>query len=352
MAKILTYDEVLSLISMEDAVQSCERTFAGFGAGTVINPTKVTLDVGEVAPYPPYEGFFNAMPAYLGYDDYDVAGIKWVLGILGHRRKAGLPFISGMILLADPRLGIFKAVMDGKYITNLRTGAQTAVTLKYVFKGQKSISVGLYGCGQQGRTQIEAISKVFEIEELRLYDIFPAAMDKFKADMSWCVKGEIIPCATPAEAADADALITVTQAKEPFLTAEMVKPGTMVFPMGSYKEVTDELILAADTIVVDHVGQALHRGGLKTLADQGKLTEANLTTTVGALVNGDYDLGDVSQKRMVCALIGTGAMDIGCAEMVYRRAVERGIGQEFDFNGELLSTCLTAKVFDPKACRE
>ena len=55
---------------------------------------------------------------------------------------------------------------------------------------------------------------------------------------------------------------------------------------------------------------------------------------------------------MVCALIGTGAMDVGCAELVYRRAVEKGIGQEFDFNGELLSTCLTAKVFDPKACRE
>ena len=352
MAKILTYDEVLSLISMEDAVQSCERTFGGLGAGTVINPTKVTLDVGEVAPYPPYEGFFNAMPAYLGYDDYDVAGIKWVLGILGHRRKAGLPFISGMILLADPRLGIFKAVMDGKQITNLRTGAQTAVTLKYVFKGQKGISVGLYGCGQQGRTQVEAISKVFDIEELRIYDIFPAAMEKFKADMAWAVKGEIIICNTPAEAADAHALICVTQAKEPFLTAEMVKPGTMVFPMGSYKEVTDELILGADTIVVDHVGQALHRGGMKALAEAGKITEADITTTVGDLVNGNYDLGDVSQKRMVCALIGTGAMDIGCAKLVYRRACEKGIGQEFDFNGELLSTCLNAKVIDPKSCRE
>ncbi len=62
---------------------------AGLAEGVVINPTKVTLDLGENAPYPPYDGFFNAMPAYIGYQD--VAGIKWVGGILGERKKAGLP---------------------------------------------------------------------------------------------------------------------------------------------------------------------------------------------------------------------------------------------------------------------
>ena len=351
MAKIFTYDEVRALINMDDAVASVEQTFKGFGEGVVINPTKVTLDVGEAAPFPPYDGFFNAMPAYLGYGDYDVAGIKWVLGILGHRRAAGLPFIGGMILLADPRLGIFKAVMDGKHITNLRTGAQTAISLKYIFKGQKTIKIGLYGCGQQGRTQVEAISKVFDIEELRIYDVFAPAMEKYKADMQWAVKGEIVICNTPAEAACADALITVTQAREPFLDADMVKPGTVVFPMGSYKEVTDELLLAADTYVVDHVGQALHRGGLKNLADAGKITEADITCTVGELVAGKADLGDVSKRRMICALIGTGAMDIGCAEMVYRRAMEQGIGAEFDFSGETLSTHMPERVLDPNCCR-
>ena len=332
MARLLTYDQVTHLVDMQDAVDSVEKTFAGFGKGTVLNPTKVTLDLGESGGWPPYEGFFNAMPAYIGYQDN--AGIKWVGGLLGHRKAAGLPFICGMILLADPKLGVFRAVMDGKYITNLRTGAQTAVSLKYLFKGRESIRIGLYGAGMQGHTQTEAISKVFDIEELRVYDIYRPAAEKFAEDMKDVVKGKIIVCDTVEAAADADALITVTQAHEPFLTAEMLKPGTVVFPMGSYKEVTDELILSCDDIVVDHMGQALHRGALKKLADEGKITPENVTATIGELVNGDKAIADIAQKKVLCLPIGMGCLDVALAYVAYERAKERHMGIEFDFSGE------------------
>jgi len=332
MTKILTIDEVKSLINMEEVVASVERTFQGYGAGEVINPTKVTLDLGESAPWPPYQGFFNAMPAYIGYED--MAGIKWVGGILGHRKAAGLPFICGMILLADPRLGIFRCVMDGAYITNLRTGAQTAIALKHIFKNKKSIRIGLYGAGMQGHTQTEAISKVFDIEELRVYDVYRPSAEKFKADMKDVVKGEIIICDTAEEACNGDAVICVTQAKDAFLKAEWVKPGTVVFPMGSYKEVEDAVILNSDMIVVDHVGQALHRGALRDLNHEGKITEESITTTIGDLANNNADLGDVSDKRILCIPIGMGCLDVAAACIVYRKAIEQGIGQEFDFCGE------------------
>lgn len=332
MAKLLTYDQVQYLVNMQDAVESVEKTFAGYGKGEVINPTKVTLDLGESGGWPPYEGFFNAMPAYIGYQDN--AGIKWVGGLLGHRREAHLPFICGMILLADPKLGIFRAVMDGKYITNLRTGAQTAISLKYLFKGKKSIRIGLYGAGVQGHTQTEAISKVFDIEELRVYDVYRPAAEKFAEDMKDVVSGKIVICDTVEEATHADALITVTQAHEPFLTAEMIKPGTVVFPMGSYKEVTDDVILNSDAIVVDHIGQALHRGAMKQLAADGKITIDNITATIGELVNGNKEIEDISNKRVLCSPIGMGCMDVALAYVAYVRAKERHIGVEFDFSGE------------------
>lgn len=333
MTKVFTIDEVKSVIDMKDVVESVDRTFKGLGEGTVINPTKVTLDLGENAPYPPYEGFFNAMPAYIGYQD--VAGIKWVGGILGQRKKAGLPFISGMILLANPRLGTFKAVMDGAYITNLRTGAQTAVALKHIFKNRKSLNIGLYGAGMQGHTQTEAIAEVFDIDKLYVYDVYKPSAEKFKADMTGTVKGEIILCddpKTPTE--DVDAVITVTQAKDGFLKAEWIKPGTVVLPMGSYKETEDEVILQSDAIVVDHVGQALHRGALKTLADEGKLTPDSITTTIGDLALGSYDLGDVSDKRILCLPIGTGAMDVAIAQIAYERMTAKGMGVDFNITGE------------------
>lgn len=341
-ARILTYDQVTHLVSMQDAVKSVEKTFEGFGNGTVLNPAKVTLDLGESGGWPPYEGFFNAMPAYIGYQDN--AGIKWVGGLLGDRKKAGLPFICGMILLVDPKLGVFRAVMDGKHITNLRTGAQTAVALKYLFKGRKGISIGLFGAGVQGHTQTEAISKVFDIEELHVYDIYKPASEKFAKDMKEIVKGKIVVCDKPEDAANADALITVTQAHEPFLTADMHKPGTVVFPMGSYKEVTDELILACDDIVVDHMGQALHRGSLHALAEAGKITPESVTATIGELVNGKEEITDIAKKKVLCLPIGMGCLDVALAYVVYKRSEERHIGFEFDFSGESFAADMPEKL--------
>ncbi len=332
MARILTYDQITHLVDMQDAVESVEKTFEGFGKGTVLNPTKVTLDLGESGGWPPYEGFFNAMPAYIGYQDN--AGIKWVGGLLGHRKEAKLPFICGMILLADPKLGVFRAVMDGKYITNLRTGAQTAIALKHLFKNKKNIRVGLFGAGMQGHTQTEAISKVFSIDTLYIYDIYRPAAEKFAEDMKDFVSGKIVVCDKVSDATDADALITVTQAHEPFLTADMLKKGTVVFPMGSYKEVTDELILSCDEIVVDHMGQALHRGALHTLAEQGKITPESISATIGELVNGDKEIVDISDKKILCLPIGMGCLDVALAYVAYERAKERHIGFDFDFNGE------------------
>lgn len=342
MAKLLTYDQITNLVNMQDAVNSVEKTFEGFGKGEVLNPTKVTLDLGESGGWPPYDGFFNAMPAYIGYQDN--AGIKWVGGLLGHRKKAGLPFICGMIMLADPKLGVFRAVMDGKYITNIRTGAQTAISLKYLFKDRKSIRIGLYGAGVQGHTQTEAISKVFDIEELRVYDVYRPSAEKFAEDMKDVVKGKIIICDTVEEATNADALITVTQAHEPFLTAEMIKPGTVVFPMGSYKEVTDDLILSCDEIVVDHVGQALHRGALKELVKQGKLSEEDVSVTIGELVNGTKEVVDIASKKILCIPIGMGALDVALAYVAYERAKERHIGFDFDFSGESYAADMPEKL--------
>ena len=118
---LLSQQDIISLITMKDVIESVDKTFQGLGDGTVLNPTKVLLNLGETAPWPPYEGYMNAMPAYVGW--CDTAGLKWAGGFLGERKKAGLPYITSMILLLDPHLGEFRAVMDGAFITNMRTGA-------------------------------------------------------------------------------------------------------------------------------------------------------------------------------------------------------------------------------------
>jgi alanine dehydrogenase len=247
---LLSQEEVKSLITMKEAVEICDKTFQGMGEGTVINPTKLTLDLGEVSSYPAYEGFMNAMPAYVGWQD--VAGLKWIGGFLGERKKAGLPYLTSLILLIDPKIGNFTAVIEGAHITNLRTGAQTAVALKYLLN-KKSINVGIYGAGVQGHTQTDAISQIFDIDELRVYDIKKEAALKFAKNMEHAVKGRIIIVDNPKEAAEGDVVITVTQSKERFVKNDWIQPGTIFFPMGSYQECENDLILNIDKIIVDQV---------------------------------------------------------------------------------------------------
>jgi alanine dehydrogenase len=326
--KLISRDQILSLITEKEVVEIVDKTYVGFGEGRVINPTKVGLDLGETAEWPPYKGFMNAMPAYVGW--LDSAGIKWAGGFLDNEKK-GIPYIRGMILLIDPSTGQFKAAMDGAEITNMRTGAQSAVALKYLHN-KKSIRIGLYGAGMQGRFQTKAISQLFNIEQLKVYDIKREASEKFVDDMKDIVVGNIEIADSPREAAEGDAVICVTQSKDKFVKNEWIKPGTVLFAMGSYQECDDEFILSADKIIVDHVGQCLHRGALKELNQEGKITEDSIYATIGEIAAGRKKGRDTEKDRILCIPIGTGALDVAVATVVYRKAVEKGVGEEFSFS--------------------
>lgn len=324
---LLSKSDIEQVITEKDVIEIVDKTFKGFGEGKVINPTKVGLDLGEMAKWPPYQGFMNAMPAYVGW--LDSAGIKWAGGFLGNT-KLGLPYISAMILLIDPTTGRFRAVMEGALITNMRTGAQTAVALKYLHN-KKSIRIGLFGAGVQGHYQTMAISELFNIDELKVYDIKKKASEKFAKDMKDKVIGNIIIVKHPEEAADGDAVICVTQSKDKFIRNSWIKPGTVLFPMGSYQECADNFILNTDKIIVDHIMQCLHRGALKELGEKGKITEKDIYATIGEIAAGKKKGRTSDSERILCVPIGTGAMDVAVATVAYRRVLEKGLGGKFNF---------------------
>ncbi len=325
---LLSQEQISKLVNFKEVVEIVDKTYVGFGEGTTINPAKVNLDLGETAEYPPYNGFMNAMPAYIGWED--VAGIKWAGGFLGKRREMGLPYITAMILLIDPTIGTFKAVMDGALITNLRTGAQAAVTTSYYHK-DKEITIGLYGAGMQGHMQTKAFAELFDIKELRVYDIFKEAALKFKEDMKDYVKGEIIVCDDPKDASVGDVVVCFTQSKDKYIKDEWIKPGQIVFPMGSYTECEDALLLNADKIICDHIEQCLHRGALFDVVHDGKLGANDIYGTIGEIASGAKSTDNWQNERIICIPIGTGAMDIAVAGYVYNKAVEQGVGGSYTF---------------------
>lgn len=326
---LLTQEDIKSLITVKDAVESTEKTFKGLGDGTVINPTKVHLDLGDSGSNLPFGGGMNAMPAYIGWQE--IAGMKWVGGRFFERERRGMPYILGMIILLDPHLGEFVSVMDGAFITNLRTGAQAAVITKYLHAQKGSVRLGFFGAGMQCRTSTAAIASTMKISEVRVYDISNASAQKYKQEMQHLVDGDIIICDNPADTCDVDVIITVTAAPGPLVMERWVKPGTTVIAMGSFQEIEIDYILKADAILVDHMDQCLHRGALKFAVAEGKIKEDDIFCTIGEWLNGVKSLGDISNKRLLFVPIGTGAMDISLAGIAYRRALEKNVGVEFDF---------------------
>lgn len=323
----LTRSQIKELITMKEVVEAVERTFQDMGEGKVHNPAKAHLDLGDISGWPPYEGGMNAMPAYISW--LDSAGMKWIGGWMGNPSK-GLPYLSSVTLLVDPSTGIFKAAMDGTYLTNLRTGAQSAVAAKYL-TGKKAITLGLYGAGEQGHTQAEAFSEVFRIDEMKVYDINRSTSEKLKENLAHKISGSISVCKSPQEASDTDIIVTVTHAKDRFLKNEWVKPGTVVFAMGSFQECEEKLILNSDKIVVDHIGQALHRGALKELTAAGRISEKDIYATIGEIVAGKIPGRTSKTERIFCIPIGTGAMDVTVATIVYEKAMKLEGMQFFNF---------------------
>jgi len=325
---MITQEEVNELLSMKDVVGACENTFAEWGEGRIVCPSKVTLELGEDAEWPPFKNGLNAMPAYIDWQKS--AGIKCVGGALDNPEH-GLPYIIALITLFDPRTGLFRAIMDGEIITNYRTGAQAAVGAKYLAKNNR-IRLGIIGAGAQGRTQLLAFKEIFDLAGVVVFDIRPEASKKYVEEMSGKVGCKISVAPSSKEVfQNTDVIVSVTHGRDKFIKKDWVRPGQVILPMGSFTECEDELLVSADKVVVDHVEQTFHRGALKSVVEQGKFTHEHLYATIGEVVAGKKKGRESDDEVIVCVPIGTGAMDVTCATVVYERAREQGKGTPFNF---------------------
>jgi ornithine cyclodeaminase/alanine dehydrogenase len=325
---LINQEQVKSLLDMPTALKIVEQVYRSHGEGKVVMPTKITLDLGEGRPWPPYKGFMNAMPAYLG--DVDIAGIKWAGGFQDNY-KIGLPYISAMILLINPKNGTFLAAMDGAHITAVRTGAASAICAKALARKGASI-LGIIGAGVQGRMHLRAFHQVFKLKEVRVFDTKEGAVEKYREEMTAELGLNILPKRFYQEVTEgADIVCTVTIGDEPMVKKKWLKKGSLVISAGSYQELDPDVVLSADKIVVDHWGQASHRGELAKLVEAGKIGEKNIHAEIGDILAGKKKGRERDDENILAVPIGLGSVDIGCAVEVYRKAAEKGIGTPFSF---------------------
>lgn len=314
-SKIVSSKTVQQYLTVEDVIKCVENTWRWYGEKQIIMPSKITTDMSSAG----VNGWFNSMPAYI--HPLHSAGIKVVGGYSDNPGK-GLPFIRANVMLTDPANGDLRALISGDWISDVRTGAQPAVAMKYL--AAKTDSITVIGAGRQAYYAVECIRRIHKLKEVRVCDIRPEAREKFgtyfpNADF------KIVPCAGNQEACeDADVIITLTTADAVLVEEAWCKPGCLVMPMGSFHEVDDNIARKFDKLLLDNIPQGMHRGQFLNMAHTGEITEESFHAELPDVVAGLKTGREHPRERIICQLVGMGCLDIAAATLVYNRIVEAG----------------------------
>lgn len=318
----LTQKDVASLLSMAETLHVVEEAYRQHGLEKIQMPSKVYLNFKK------HSGDLRTMPAYL--EEQDIAGVK-IVNVHPNNRAKGLPTVMAIIVLNDTATGAPIAIMDGSYITAMRTGAGGGVAAKYLSRKDSKV-VGLVGAGLQAETQLEAIMLVRKIEIVKVYDLYSESAVRFKKKMEEKTGLKIVVVSTIKDACDCDILITTTPSREPIVMDEWIKQGTHINAIGADapgKEELDPEILKRAKVVVDDISQASHSGEINVPLSKGLITKEDIFTELGKAIIG-LKVRTSDSEITVYDSTGLGILDVATANLVLRKAKEKGIGIELE----------------------
>jgi ornithine cyclodeaminase/alanine dehydrogenase len=236
----------------------------------------------------------------------------------------GLPYITGLLVLNDPETGLPLSVMDCVWITGMRTGAATALAAKYLARPDSS-SVGILGCGVQGRTNLLALNELFSLTSVRAYDIAPERAEAYAAEMNEQTGIGVEPVSQPREAVSGcDIVVTAGPIlKEPHATikADWLDKGAFASPVDFDSYWHPDALLQADKFCTDDTAQ------LRYYQDVGYFRSIpDVHADLGELAAGKRPGRERDDERNICCNLGLAIDDMATAILIYQRAVERGIG--------------------------
>lgn len=309
----LSQEEILGLdIPIGKIIELVEKGLYEHGHKRVENPPKPGIHSKP-------DAFIHAMPAY--YEALGIGGLKWVSGYPSNRKK-NLPQIAGLMIVNDMETGMPLAVMDCRWITAVRTAAVSAITAKYCAKDD-SRSLGVVGCGVQGRMNLVAFKEVLpDLDTVRVFDINPDAMKRFKDDFEEELGVGVAICSNVEDAVDCmDIILTATQRlKEPLIKNEWVKPGCLGFGLEASRAWYGDVILGVDKFITDSWDQTVY------FYEHGAFPDGlpSLYAELGEIVAGVKSGRDSQQERILAINIGLALEDVIVADYVYQVAKDGG----------------------------
>ena len=299
MTLLLTHDDIVRLLTIDDCLTAVEDAFRGFGEGRIAPPQSLGLHADD--------GTFHIKAAMT-----DVVAVKINANFPRNAERHGLPTIQGVIVVMDRERGTPLAIMDSAWITTLRTAAATAVAAKYLAR-EDTTTMTIIGCGVQGRAHVEALRRVRNIETLYACDRDPEA-----ARSTGGIVAEI-----DEAVAQSDIVVTCTTSRAPILHARHLRPGLFIAGVGADNPEKHELapeLLAGAKVVPDLLDQAAKMGDLHHALAAGALARGDVHGELADVLCGKVAGRRSDDEVFVFDSTGTALQDVVVAAVVYRRA--------------------------------
>jgi len=322
---LLSKEDIKKVFSMKDAIEADRDAFRIFTEGKSDVPLRTVIQA------PKHEGTFLFMPAYVA--DLDTASLK-IINIFPKNIDKGIPSAPAQVLLVDGTNGLISAVLDGTYVTQLRTGAASGAAFDLL--SRKDAKKGaLIGTGGQAAAQLEAMMVARKLQVVKVYDMNFERTKEFAERMQKELKayGTRVEAAQSSDDAieDADLIVTVTPSSKPVFDGRKVKKGATVSCVGSYQphmqEMDPVILTRASKIYFDSEEAVLAEAGdiLIPLGD-GTITKDDFTGELGEVILGRIVGRESDDEIIVFKTVGIGTQDLVTAKHIYDKAVEKGIG--------------------------
>jgi len=322
---LLTPREIQSLLTLDECMGAVEHAFRAYGEGRVVPPAVLSMHTAA--------GGFHVKAGLLGLDRlYFAAKVNG--NFPENSSRFGLPTIQGVIVLCDAENGTPLAVMDSREITSLRTAAATAVAAKFLAR-QDSQTITICGCGNQGRIQLKALSRVRPLETAFAYDRDGEQALRFSQDLISDLRMSVVPVSNlTAAVRQSDICVTCTTSRQPLLGSDDVSPGTFIAAVGADNPQKQELhpsLMAASKIVCDILEQCAVMGDLHHALEAGVVTRANVYAELGEVVAGKKPGRESQEEITIFDSTGMALQDVAAAALLYEKARRDGSGVRLNF---------------------
>lgn len=287
--RILTEADLRRAVDMPEAIEAVRRGFLALSTGGADVPVRHHVQ-GEGTT-------LLSMPGWLAAPDS--LGAKLVTVVPGNRER-GLPVIHALVVLMDPASGAPRAVLDGEWLTALRTGAVTGVATELLTPEGVEV-LGVIGAGPQARTQIQAVAAVRTLREVRICSRSGASARALARELSEEGMSGVRAVSTPAEATrGAQVVATATDSLDPVLEEGALEPRVLISAVGGYRRDMQEVptaVVARARVVVDQVEAALREAGDVWIPLQAGVLEEEDLIEIGSLVEAAVGKGGPAHLR-------------------------------------------------------